>query len=1186
MNLINKIKVSQDSSVQSKILEVLREAGVSEKNLQIALKFTDFSKDMDLTILEDIEHNDLKDKDLDYHVKSLSMDIFKQSSLKVKTEYVDRYVLLLDAIGGNTIGDLVHFNYRDIDSMYTDRTEQYYHLLRAYNRRYTTKETTAKFMSLITETITPPTRIDIELLENMAKTEPETLYFAAENYCFGKYSNTIVKLAAHILAYTKPEEVLDDKKKKCVETCVQDILDSISCSDLKNTNLIKFFSVLCMMGMHHSDKLKDFVKEHLTNNEKNIIDAILINMPLSYFKENFYDIFELFDFDNKPKEVLFQCIKLCISKYGQKSYFEKRVPTILRYFAEKYEKEFIEIMYLDNGIAKHNSNDNENSLWYYPEMYNILKEYNKNAIKKYNIDYVNDLVDLGAKTISRRCGSAKYAVQLYLNGNKDFSSLEPYYKNLDKNYTPPKSYQERGFIETCIKTSKDFKKRYFSFLTLVDCYRINSMMNNNKNNINKNLDEVIDYIIEEKVPIEYRFDFYNAFLNYNSNYIIEENIADRMVLLSDVYSDDYKLLEISDNIHTKRIYLLYLGKMFDKDVEKQDETKKIIFSMCSDRSILVRDRATEVISKHKEYEKDVLELLASKKMAVREVGVDVLNVWGINDNYREILEKAVEKEKSVKLANKINELLCKETTNLNHTIVSTGIITAESIVKNMHKGGKVRKIGWLYEKPFSPVHFTNGSVAEDRYLQAILICFANMENLGLNSEVNILTENLDKTELGNFAMEVYSKWINKGAEAKKRWVLYFVSICGNQNMIDILLAQIKDWSEKSRGAIAADAVMAIALNGSSYALMAVDNMAHKFKHKQVKNAAINALENAAKEMGITSEELGDKIVPNLGFDENMERIFDYGTRKFKVYINPSLELEVYDENDKKLKNMPAPAKKDIEDIAKASNSEFKQMKKQLKNVISIQKSRLETALMANRKWKVADWENLFVKNPIMHNFAIGLIWCSFDDNGNIQQTFRYMEDGSFNTAEEDEYILPDDCKIGLAHPVELDEETISSWKEQLDDYEIVQPIQQLERKVYKVNDDELGKIDLMRFNNRNVNGLTLLGRMSKFGWQKGSVQDAGCFSTFFREDITKRITRSDNFVKLFGNAVELHFSGMYVAGGDEYVTIENIRFYNPGNVKHGSYVYDEVDKKKAIKLENVPPRYFSEVIAQLEEITK
>ena len=52
------------------------------------------------------------------------------------------------------------------------------------------------------------------------------------------------------------------------------------------------------------------------------------------------------------------------------------------------------------------------------------------------------------------------------------------------------------------------------------------------------------------------------------------------------------------------------------------------------------------------------------------------------------------------------------------------------------------------------------------------------------------------------------------------------------------------------------------------------------------------------------------------------------------------------------------------------------------------------------------------------------------------------------------------------------------------------------------------------------------------------------------------------------------------------MTIENIRFYRPGTIEHGSYVYDEADDEKAIPLEKIPPRYFSEIILQLEEITK
>lgn len=114
------------------------------------------------------------------------------------------------------------------------------------------------------------------------------------------------------------------------------------------------------------------------------------------------------------------------------------------------------------------------------------------------------------------------------------------------------------------------------------------------------------------------------------------------------------------------------------------------------------------------------------------------------------------------------------------------------------------------------------------------------------------------------------------------------------------------------------------------ALLLVDGIARKFKFKQVKAAAGEALGFAAAELGITREELSDRIVPDLGFDKNMERVFDYGERIFKVMLTPALDIEVYDESGKKLKNLPAPGKKDDADKAAAAYADFKEMKKQMK----------------------------------------------------------------------------------------------------------------------------------------------------------------------------------------------------------------------------------------------------------------
>lgn len=90
-----------------------------------------------------------------------------------------------------------------------------------------------------------------------------------------------------------------------------------------------------------------------------------------------------------------------------------------------------------------------------------------------------------------------------------------------------------------------------------------------------------------------------------------------------------------------------------------------------------------------------------------------------------------------------------------------------------------------------------------------------------------------------------------------------------------------------------------------------------------------------------------------------ERIFDYGDRKFIASLTPELTLEITDESGKKLKSLPAPAKKDDEVKAKEASAEFKNLKKQLKTVANIQAIRLEMALSSNRKWTKESWIRLF-----------------------------------------------------------------------------------------------------------------------------------------------------------------------------------------------------------------------------------
>ena len=703
------------------------------------------------------------------------------------------------------------------------------------------------------------------------------------------------------------------------------------------------------------------------------------------------------------------------------------------------------------------------------------------------------------------------------------------------------------------------------------------------------------------------------------------------------------------------------GRSFGLSImaEHADENKDAILSFAQDSAKSVKKILLGILYKQKGWEEDIVRLLSSKKAAERDTAIRVLAKWKdegqteavkgkeasdkgrlvsargksasdkgrlvsdrgestsdkgravLSEKYAQILSQALGVEKNAKVKALLEGVL--------HMSVESAeggkVVTQDELVKELHKGNKKRSLAWAYEIPFSKVHKKDGTEAKEEYLQAIFLCYTAMSPCGVNKSAASLAKDLDEREFAVYVNELFDKWMEAGAEAKKRWVLYAAAIHGGDDIVKKLHHQIQEWPKEARGAIASEAVQALALSPTPQGLLIVDGISRKFKFKQIKAAAVKALEFAASQLGITTEELADRIVPNLGFDENMQRKFDYGERKFTVTITTALEVEVFDENGKKLKNLPTPGKKDDEAKATAAYEEFKQMKKQMKTTVSSQKMRLEMALSTERQWSVQAWKDLFVKNPIMHQFAIGLIWGVYEDR-KLVSSFRYMEDGSFNTEDEEEFILPENgqdaqsasqeqfegqrqsndgqsqidgqgksnsqsqdqvvvqgCSsvqghlIGLVHPIDLSQESLKNWKEQLDDYEIIQPIEQLDRQVYYRTEEEKNQKELGRFQGVIVNDLSLNGKLTKQGWYRGPVEDEGSFFTYYREE------------KELDLGVVLYFSGSYAGGANENVTVYEIRFFKTDHLPAWSNV--EKMKDKSCCLSEVPERYFSEIVLQI-----
>ena len=224
--------------------------------------------------------------------------------------------------------------------------------------------------------------------------------------------------------------------------------------------------------------------------------------------------------------------------------------------------------------------------------------------------------------------------------------------------------------------------------------------------------------------------------------------------------------------------------------------------------------------------------------------------------------------------------------------------------------------------------------------------------------------------------------------------------------------------------------------------------------------------------------------------------------------------------------------------------------------------------MDGRTWSKESFNKLFVENPIMHIFAEGLIWGVYED-GKLKESFRYMEDGTFNTIDEEEYELSDDSKIALVHPVDLSEEQLELWTSQLEDYEILQPINQLKEEIIKLKDEDLDGKAIIKFKGKKTTVGSLLSIAKKQNMIRGGVYDAGGFESYHI---------MDDYLKV---GVKISFEDMYVgAEFDEEIDMSEVIFYN----FEGEEVSDYIKENRILNPKNVSERFVSSVLNIINSI--
>ncbi|WP_038161475.1 DUF4132 domain-containing protein [Verrucomicrobium sp. BvORR106] len=561
-----------------------------------------------------------------------------------------------------------------------------------------------------------------------------------------------------------------------------------------------------------------------------------------------------------------------------------------------------------------------------------------------------------------------------------------------------------------------------------------------------------------------------------------------------------------------------------------------------------------------------VKLLAHKKADVRLAAVAVLEQLGTPESLA-ALKGHLEVEEGDDVRDAI--LLALERAG------GGAALTKEEIVARIQKTlAKIKglPVPWLQPARL-PLIKTDGVALSDHEVLYLLYRQSRCKEMRADLEAKPLYAELDRGRNGGSAANALAAYLASDQNADHRWVLTWAALVGDDRVVTPLFKAVLEWAENSRGKLAEYGAQALALLGTDQALMMVESLSVRFrvKNKNIGKAAGDAFAEAAEARGVSVEELGDLVVPWLGFEAGKPRLVEAGKTTVEVSIDQDFKLSFRDtKTGKRSGKLPAGSPAPVQ-------AEFKEMVNTLKEASKAQVLRIETLLVRQFRWPVSRWQELYLGNPLLRPFTQRLVWSWQGEAGEPPLVFRALEDGSLTDVNEEAVTLPTTGSVAIVHPLDLEETTRTAWLQHLADYDIAPPFPQLDRPVIRVKEEEKGTRFGKQVNSTSLNAMTFRGRSEKIGWVRGSVVDAG------------GVTSYRKIFAAAGVEAFLNVDGMYVGiGMDETITLGDVYFVRTGTVKTGSYTYDEPSKEddpRLVPFGEVPPVPFSEVMGDLRKIS-
>lgn len=579
---------------------------------------------------------------------------------------------------------------------------------------------------------------------------------------------------------------------------------------------------------------------------------------------------------------------------------------------------------------------------------------------------------------------------------------------------------------------------------------------------------------------------------------------------------------------------------------------------------------------------EALERLSSPEALVRLGAAKLLRNLTPQDS-QAALEKALVAESNDDIRDMIVDAVYR-------TPMRISLGEAQERIETANRRGKLKKWPkkWIETLDLPLPKFNDGAELTPEQTRYLVYRQVRSDSYELDPELRDVLDLLDKDSSSVFAATLLQgAFENGGLAAKNRPVLSLIGRLGGDDIIAELEAAASKPNE--------NAVRMLGLMTSTQAAAALERIRRLFqiKYPNIREATEEAFSSIAERRDLSDNELRDLVIPDLGFVHGAQAI-DVDGQEYEVQLNQLMKLQYVSPAGKVTKSVPKAAAKLVKDELKALSKALTELTKEYRPVI-------DEWLVTERSWAADAWSDLFMHNAFLFAASQGLVWGLFHDS-ELVAPFSVNADKTLETQDGEKVsmlgphwvgdfqsmlgmVVPKpfserkrdiDIQIGLLHPVNIDEAVRTAWVSKLAGRKVTPIIAQLTREIIRPSEEQAPRGLLYEFEGKEVPGATFKARSARFGWRRGSVNDGGGISGYYKYYPKDGL---DAFITL---------SNLGVSGDlGEDAELGRLFFVPHGSVVTGSYIYDEPNNEadeRLIVARDVPTVVFSETLSNLRQI--